>query len=46
MDAVSIFFWPVVMWVEYPALTLVPVVVFAERWRKSDARDAPADVSS
>jgi hypothetical protein len=24
----SAFYWPTVMWVEYPALTLVPVIVF------------------
>ena len=28
------FFWPTVLWIEYPALTLVPVVLFgAALWR-------------
>ena len=37
----STFYWPVVMWVEYPALTLVPVAVFgAAFWhvRQTDRR--------
>jgi hypothetical protein len=31
---VSVFYWPTVLWVEHPALTMVPVIVFgAAYWR-------------
>jgi hypothetical protein len=29
MNAASLFYWPVVMWVEYPVLAFVPVMAFA-----------------
>jgi hypothetical protein len=35
---VSAFYWPTVLWVEYPVLTLVPVVLFGLAIRHSRRR--------